>query len=218
MRVTGELEIDTIMCRDIGEVRLMGQQDGAVLRGNSSQCLIEIRTAFEHIINSSYPDACSCTLNVEVVITQDGDPVHFQRSRDCPSIVIVISEDAKDAQRSTQVAQYLGTRLRMMGCAGVTSERGHRDVIAGQCDEVGLLFICGSYRISNELSTRLRIMMKVAEVGNGKPVKLARQARQPDLGSFKNRPTRLDQRRISGNAQQTSGTSACGNLQESASR
>jgi hypothetical protein len=46
-------------------------------------------------------------------------------------------------------------------------------------------------------------MVEVAQVGNGKPVKLTGQARKPDLGSFNDRPTRLNERCISGNAEQT---------------
>ena len=203
MRVTGELQIDTIMCRNIGVVGLMGQQDRAVLRGNSSQCLVEICTTFEHIINSGYPKARSGTFNVKMEITQHGDPIHFQRSRDGSSFLIVISEHPKDAQRSTQIAQYLSTRLRMLCCAGAASERGQRDVVTGQYNDIGLLRIGSSHCISNQLGTRLRIMMKVAEVGNGKPVKLTGQARKPDLSSFNNRPTRLDQRSINRNPEQT---------------
>jgi hypothetical protein len=32
--------------------------------------LVETRTASEYIINSRYPEACSCTLGIEIVITQ----------------------------------------------------------------------------------------------------------------------------------------------------
>ena len=91
----------------------------------------------------------------------------------------------------------------MLCCAGATSESGQRDVVTGQYNDIGLQLIRRSYCISNELSTRLRIMMKVAQVGNGEPVKLMGQARKPDLGSFNERPTRLDERCISGNAEQT---------------
>jgi len=86
--------------------------------------------------------------------------------------------------------------------AGVISERGQRDVFT-QYNDVGLQFIGSSHCISNELSARPRIMVEVAQVGNGKPVKLTGQARKPDLGSFNDRPTRLNERCISGNAEQT---------------
>lgn len=51
MGVPGELQIDTITCRDIGVVRLMGQQQCAVPCRNSSQRLVEIRTASEYAVN-----------------------------------------------------------------------------------------------------------------------------------------------------------------------
>jgi hypothetical protein len=68
--------------------------------------------------------------------------------------------------------------------AGAISERGQRDVVTCQKDEIRLECVGGSYCISNELSARLGIMMKVAQVGNSKPVKFTGQARKPDLGSF----------------------------------
>jgi hypothetical protein len=97
MRMSGELQVDGIVHGNVGVVRLMGEQDRAALGRDAAQRLVEMSAAFEHIINSSYPDACSGTLNVKIVVSKYGDPMQLEDTSDEPGIVIMISEHTENA-------------------------------------------------------------------------------------------------------------------------
>ncbi len=155
MRMAGELQVDGMMHGNVGVVGLMREQDRAALGRYSAQRLIHMRTASKNIINPGYPDTCSGTLNVKIVVSKDGDPVQYEDAGDEPGIVIVIPEHPENAQRSVQIAQDLSAGLGVLCRVGVPAERRNSDVVTGQDNDVRLQFIRDPRRMPDQLGARL---------------------------------------------------------------
>ena len=179
MRVSGELQIDQVLGGFIGEIWFVGEQDDGLLSGNPGQRRIEVGESAERILHAGDPDTFA--------VFFDGDRLVFQyleapRGKSCGHVAgvgesVVVPQNGIDAKRGPQGSQELGARFHGLRRSGVfVAKFGKRNEVASQGYDIGLEQVYEGERLADDASAEQRVVVEIAELGDGEAVQSFRQA------------------------------------------
>ena len=116
MRVSGNLQIDRVLGHVVGPVRLMGQQDNRLARGNSAQGQIEIGFSVQNVIHAREPESVALTFQRNGPVAQDRNSVGLQDSGHVGRIraYIMVSQDRENSGMGAQLGEQLRRRARWL--------------------------------------------------------------------------------------------------------
>jgi len=205
--VARKLEIDRMARNVIGIVRLVGEEHGGFAGGNAVQGGVDIGGATENIVDTGEPEAGSVAFAGRGLIGQHLDSSRLQGRGDAIGIGenVVIAEDCPKAVRGAELAQQLSARLSFRRCLGGVAHPRSGNKISGQDDHFGVQVIHQVDGGVNGMYREIRIVMKVAEQGDGETLEARGPARQGDLLAHDANPVGREQRGVGGEGSNASG-------------
>src|SRR5690348_408761 len=110
MRVSGNLQIDRVLSHVVGPVRLMGQQDNRLARGNSVQGQIETGFSFQDVIHAREPESFALAFQRDGPVAQDRNSVRLQDGGyvGCIRTYIMVSQDRDNSGMGAKLGEQLG--------------------------------------------------------------------------------------------------------------
>ncbi len=167
----------------VGEIRLVGQQDGGFAGRNVVQSFVEIGGFAENVVHSCQPKSPTIALDGHGLVGEDMNSLRGQSICNAIGIgeYIMISQHSPETVGRLEIAEQPGTRLGCRCRRGMFAKERHRHEIASQYDQLGTESIdygdCRTDRVNREVG----IVMEVAEQRDIESVEVSRPAAQTNF-------------------------------------
>jgi len=201
--MSGQLKIDGIVRRLIGEIGFMDGDYLGLVRRNSLKGFIEIIGVGIHVVQAHDPDPLASAFQRQRLIAQNPEAMAVERlGHDVGTVPMVVIAENRDHGSAGQLLQNLGARFGVMSARGpIMPKKRVRDEVAAKNGEIGFLREGKPHRAFYLRLAGVGTKVQVAHQGNAKSMERFRQTPEANADLVDDRSMRFNQKTIQGGSE-----------------
>ena len=177
----------------------MREQNDSFAGGDAAAMSAASRRSSEHIIHARQPDAGAIALDRLRLVREHLNVRGLEAA--CYVFGSVRHRDSQDGPKTMGCSHLLNEAGAWFDCVSAairSSPDSGRNKVSGEHDKIGTKAVDHGDRGAQRMDGKVRVIVEIAEQGNGKAIQTFRPARKEKILAHDARTVRLEQNRISG--------------------